>query len=268
MDELDHALEGIETALESEDVEEALRLARAARRKFPAEPDVHLACGDVLWEAGDLGAAREAYENAARLAPDAPDILIALGWAQFGLCDFAAAKKTAQRSNNIEANAAAWSLLGRIAEREGDLPEADRSARRAHVLEPDAFHLPHRMSDAEFRATVSEALDRLPDEFRAALDGEVAVLVEPVPSLDLLQGGGEPWLDPELLGLYVGTPLPERTSGTPTQLPDVVYLFQRNLEQVAEDRDELLQQIAITVYHEIGHYLGYDDDELDERGFG
>ena len=79
----------------------------------------------------------------------------------------------------------------------------------------------------------------------------------------------DPPLDPELLGLYVGVPLPERTGvRDSTTLPDVIYLFHHNIEHEAGDRREMLEQIAITVYHEVGHYFGFDDDQLEELDFG
>jgi predicted Zn-dependent protease with MMP-like domain len=265
--DLDATLDAIDEALEADDLEEALRLARRARHEFPTEPEVHLALGDSLLEAGELHEARRAYEDAVRLAPDSPEIVASLAWAHYELVDFDAARSAAERSNGIQANAVAMAILGRLAERAGDLETADRLARRAHSLDAETFPLPFRIADDEFRATVREALDRLPEEFQKALDGEVAILVEPVPPLEVLEGGDPPW-DPEILGLYVGVPLPERSTSTSGKLPDVVYLFQRNLEHAATDREDLLEQIAITVYHEIGHYLGYDDDELDERGIG
>ncbi len=268
MEDLDTNLDAIEAALESGDVDEALRLAKSTRKRYPAEPDAHLAYGDALWDAGDLAGAREAYANAARLAPDSPDILATLGWAHFALLDMAAAAKSATRSNNLEENASATALLGRLAERDGDLAAGDRLVRRAHALDPEGFPLPCRLGEDDFREAVSEALDRLPEEFRHALDGEVAVLVEPVPRLELLRSDNPPF-DPEILGLYVGVPLPEReSSSAPPKLPDVVYLFQRNLEHAAATRDELVEEIAVTVFHEVGHYLGYDDEELEERGIG
>jgi predicted Zn-dependent protease with MMP-like domain len=268
MQNLDDLLAAIDDALDGEDPDEALRLAREAVRDYPAEPDAHLALGDALWDAGELRAARGAYEIAVRSAADAPDILNSLAEICFALCDFAAAREWATRSLALEETAVACAILCRLAERAGMLQEADRLARRAHALDPDGHPLPFRLPDEEFRATVSEALDRLPDEFRQALDGEVAVLVEPVPSVEVLRGEDPPF-DPEILGLYAGVPLPERDTAAATgKLPDVVYLFQRNLEHAALDRDELLEQIAITVYHEVGHYLGYDDEELEARGFG
>jgi predicted Zn-dependent protease with MMP-like domain len=266
--ELDELLDAIDAALDTADVAEALRLARQTVSEYPSEPEAHLALGDTLWDGGDLRGAQSAYESAARIAPDAPEVLTSLAWVHFGMADFAAARQVATRSLELEETAGACALLGRLAERSGLLAEADRLAKRAHRLDPDGFPLPCRFPDEDFRAAVAEALDRLPDEFRRALDGEVAVLVEPVPAVEVLTAVDPPF-DPEILGLYVGTPLPERESLPATgKLPDVVYLFQRNLEHAAADRDELLEQIAITVYHEIGHYLGYDDDELEERGFG
>jgi predicted Zn-dependent protease with MMP-like domain len=261
-------LDAIDDALAADDLEAAIRLSRAAVREFPAEPDTQLRLGDALWDSGNLRDARRAYEEAVRLAPEWSESLVSLATLQYALLDFATARRTAERARDRDdQDAAAWALLARLAEREGRIDEADRCARHAHAIDPEGEPLPCRVSEAEFRAAVAEALDRLPDEFQRALDGEVAVLVEPVPPLAVLQSEDPP-LDPEILGLYVGTPLPERGQQASAQLPDVVYLFQHNLEHEAADHDELVDQIAITVYHEIGHYLGYDDDELEERGFG
>jgi len=268
VEDLENTLEAIDEALDADEVDEALRLAKRARKEFPAEPEVHLLLGDALLACDEMHEARRAYEEAARLAPESPDALASLAWAHYQLADFDAARTVAQRSNELHANALATSILGRLAERAAKLEDANRLAQRAHALDPDTYPLPMRISEEEFRDVVSEALDRLPEEFRRALDGEVAVLVEPVPSVEILKSEDPPW-DPELLGLYVGVPLPKReVSLAAPKLPDIVYLFQRNLEHVATDREELVEQIAVTVYHEVGHYLGYDDDELDERGIG
>ena len=77
--------------------------------------------------------------------------------------------------------------------------------------------IPFRVSESEFQDLVRAALEDIPDRFRDALYSEVAIIVEPVPPLDLLQSETPP-LDPELLGLYVGTPLTERS------LDDIVKL--------------------------------------------
>ena len=78
-----------------------------------------------------------------------------------------------------------------------------------------------------------------------------------------------PPLDPRILGLYEGVALPDREglAGRPA-LPDRIFLFQHNLEHEASTRAELVEQIRITVFHEVGHYFGFSDEDLEERDFG
>ena len=56
--------------------------------------------------------------------------------------------------------------------------------------------------------------------------------------------------------------MPERSLGQVPQLPDVICIYKRNLERMFHDREDLVEEIRITVLHEIGHYFGLDDDEL------
>ena len=265
-DPLDTLLDDIEDALEEDDLDRARTLVERARQQYPQDPTVLCAYGDVLWDCGELQAALAAYHAAEQLAPDAPEILMALAWCHFALCEFDAARAVAVRVNKMEEHPEAQTLLGRLAERANLLEEADRLFERAHRLDPDDFPLPYRISEAQFRELTREALDQLPDRFRAAMEGDVAMFVEPVPSLELLCRE-EPPLDPELLGLYVGIPLPDRGASS-MKLPDIIYLFQRNLEHEASDHDELVEQITVTLYHEIGHYFGFSDEQLEERDFG
>ncbi len=266
MSDLDERLDAIDSALDDDEIDVALGLVREALKAYPDDPDLHMRLGDVRCEDDDVRGAHAAFQTATKLAPEAPEPWESLAWMDFALLDFDAAHRAATRANTLGDSPGAWALLGRLAERDDRMDEADRCARRAHKSDAEAYPLPYRISEAEFRDTVAEALDRLPEEFHAALEGEVAVLVQPVPPLDVLRSDDPP-LDPELLGLYTGTPLPERDSLSTSRLPDVVYLFHHNLEHVAESREELVEEIAVTVFHEIGHYLGYDDDELEERGF-
>jgi predicted Zn-dependent protease with MMP-like domain len=265
-DPIDSLLDDIEDALEADDLERARKLVERARKQYPHDPGILCAHGDVAWDCGELEAALAAYREAEQQAPDSPEILMALAWCHFALCQFDEARAVAVRVIMMEENPEAQTLLGRLAERANLLEEADRLFGRAHRLDPDAFPLPFRIGEQEFRELVSEALDQLPQHFRAAMDGEIALLVEPVPSLELLTRY-QPPLDPELLGLYSGIPLPERGVAT-TKLPDTIHLFQRNLEHEAGDRDELVEQITITVYHEVGHYFGLSDEKLEELDFG
>jgi predicted Zn-dependent protease with MMP-like domain len=73
--------------------------------------------------------------------------------------------------------------------------------------------------------------------------------------------------DPDLLGLYDGTPLTERGYGWAGALPDRIMIYRGPLTRLCEDRDELLDEIAVTVVHEIAHHFGIDDARLHELGW-
>jgi predicted Zn-dependent protease with MMP-like domain len=117
------------------------------------------------------------------------------------------------------------------------------------------------MDASEFENVVFEAMDRLPGWVHDALDNiQVLVLDEPDDDLDP-EGEG-------LLGLYVGTPLPERGVEYAGELPDVVYVFREPHLMLGLPHDELRDEIAKTLIHEIAHYFGIDDDHLEDIGWG
>ena len=113
------------------------------------------------------------------------------------------------------------------------------------------------MDAAEFENAVGDALDEVPSELMALLDN-VVFLVEDEPPAE----------DPDLLGIYDGTPLTERGDGWAGALPDRITIFRGPLSRMCEDREELLDEIAITVVHEIAHHFGIDDARLHELGWG
>lgn len=120
------------------------------------------------------------------------------------------------------------------------------------------------VSDVEFDQAVQAALDGIPDEFRAYLDN-VMVEVRGRPDASLLAEHEE---TEDLLGLYVGVPLedkgPDRAA---PPLPDRILIFRDNLCEVCETREELTEEIRITVLHEIGHHFGLDEDRLADLGY-
>jgi predicted Zn-dependent protease with MMP-like domain len=73
---------------------------------------------------------------------------------------------------------------------------------------------------------------------------------------------------PGTLGLCVGVPYSERGTQSALERPPTIHLFQRNLERGARDRAELEQEIRVTLYHELGHALGFDEEGVDEMGLG
>ncbi len=115
----------------------------------------------------------------------------------------------------------------------------------------------YRLSPEEFDAAVEEALGLIPEEFHAALR-RVAILVEPE-----CPPGEE-----EVLGIYQGVPLTERGEWGVAGLPDQIVIYQGPLERMCATREELLEEIAVTVVHEVGHLFGIDDERLHELGWG
>lgn len=121
------------------------------------------------------------------------------------------------------------------------------------------------MNRKSFEALVRKAIDRIPGEFQAAMKN-VAILIEDEPGPEV-----EAWIDddPEevLYGFYQGVPLPERTADDSGMLPDVIYLYQKSLEEDFPDRDDLIREIEVTLVHEIAHYFGFDEEILARYGY-
>jgi predicted Zn-dependent protease with MMP-like domain len=121
------------------------------------------------------------------------------------------------------------------------------------------------MTREEFKRLVSTALERIPDEFRMAMQNVQVVLEDwPEPSL-MEEVTGDP--DDVLYGLYTGTPLPDRTADYGNTTPDVITLYQGPLQEDFPDREELLYEIEVTLVHEIAHYFGFDEDTIERYGY-
>ena len=117
------------------------------------------------------------------------------------------------------------------------------------------------MTRAAFEQLVTEALTLIPRRFRREMKN-LALVVESEPSTELL---AEMEIEPpdSLYGLYQGTPLPERTWGFGNVLPDRITLFQRPIEEDCEDEDDIRAVIGETLIHEVGHYFGLSEEEIE-----
>jgi predicted Zn-dependent protease with MMP-like domain len=112
------------------------------------------------------------------------------------------------------------------------------------------------MSRERFEELVAEALDTVPEELTRLIDNCV-VLVEDEPPAD----------DPDLLGLYDGVPLTERDSTYVMAVPDRITIFRNPTLAMCESEDEIVEEVRITVVHEIAHHFGIDDERLHELGY-
>ncbi|SFN17016.1 Predicted Zn-dependent protease, minimal metalloprotease (MMP)-like domain [Pseudonocardia ammonioxydans] len=112
------------------------------------------------------------------------------------------------------------------------------------------------MPPDRFDELVGDALDLVPEELAAAMDN-VVVLVEPRHPEE-----------PELLGLYEGVALTERTADYAGELPDRITVYRDAVLEMCADEDEVVDEVAITVVHEIAHHFGIPEDRLHELGWG
>ncbi|MBG6183457.1 putative Zn-dependent protease with MMP-like domain [Arthrobacter sp. CAN_A214] len=123
--------------------------------------------------------------------------------------------------------------------------------------------MPIDISLAEFEAAVDDAIDEIPDDLARAMNNVAIFVVE-----EYQPGPGEE-PDTELLGLYEGTPLTERDSWWDAgSLPDRISIFRQPLQRACSTREELVEEILVTVIHEVAHHFGIDDDRLHELGWG
>ena len=122
-----------------------------------------------------------------------------------------------------------------------------------------------RISRKAFDAAVERALEMIPEMFRAQLNN-MSIAVEDHPSPDLLI---EMELAPDetLFGIFTGVPLPERSVIEPPLYPDVILIFRQPLMAACHSREELEEEIAITVVHEVAHYMGLSEERLEELGY-
>jgi predicted Zn-dependent protease with MMP-like domain len=118
------------------------------------------------------------------------------------------------------------------------------------------------MDDRSFSRCVRRAVEGLPEKFRDALEN-IEIVIEDYADDELLDELG---MEPPLLGLYQGIPLPERQHDD-YPLPDKISIYREELLDLGLSREELVEEIRITVLHEIGHYFGLDDDKLEELGY-
>lgn len=122
-----------------------------------------------------------------------------------------------------------------------------------------------RLSREEFEDLVDEALESIPAAFERYMRG-LAIEVDSMPDRQTCRelGLASPR---DLLGLYTGVPLTERSVEQSGVMPECVILYQRNIERRCRTRDEVVEEIRRTILHEVGHHFGLDEEELRELGY-
>ena len=248
-----YAERGLELAHSQHDQDTALQFARISSMAF-----------------NDLGQSAEAVERAEwvleRKAHD-PEAMYERAVALFELCRFPEAKAAfGGLVNDPERSAHAHHHLGLLLEREGRLEDAQKHFEKARKLDEVDFAAPVILESEAFRAQLERAIAALPEDMQRDLK-DVPVKAEDLPAIEDLTSG-EPPLSPTILGLFRGPSLGEACEAQATIEGPCrsVVLYRKNLGRAVKTEAELIEQIRVTLLHEVGHLRGEDDFELAARG--
>lgn len=273
-DPVDAALDVLDRA-ESEfehgrfDVALDLSVATLAALDRVAEPvdDLRIACLRIAAEAnlalGDFGQAREQIECMRACDGGGDEAEFVSGRLALESWDIEGAAAAFDRCS-LHGDAAAEVAWHRaiVAELRSDFDAADSWYRKAFELDPD-FSLPVRIEFDTAMSLLEELIAAFPEDVRNTFENMQIDLLE-VPDLEADRKSD---LSPLILGYYDGLPLTERESGI-AYGPDRIRIFKRNIERSVDSVEELREELRITLLHEVGHHLGWDEDELHERGIG
>jgi predicted Zn-dependent protease with MMP-like domain len=117
--------------------------------------------------------------------------------------------------------------------------------------------MPVEMSPERFEELVGEALDEVPEELLSVMKNVVILVADESPA----DG-------PELLGLYEGYALTRRGWDYGGVLPDRITIYRNPILRICDTEDDVVDEVAVTVVHEIAHHFGIDDERLHELGWG
>jgi predicted Zn-dependent protease with MMP-like domain len=218
--------------LRAEDPKAALEKLEAAPGALSGEPEVRLLHADLSWELQGASAARPELEALVAAVPDYADARHMLGcvYDELGL-------------------------------------EKSKVEQFLEVLKLDEG-LDHELEGVDEREledlivrTAEEAVARLPEPFRTKLAG-VPILVEARPGPDLVHEG----FDPRALGLFEGPTHLDHENAEASATPTRIALYSANLLAESVDENQLCAEVETTVFHEVGHYFGLDEDDLTRIG--
>jgi predicted Zn-dependent protease with MMP-like domain/Tfp pilus assembly protein PilF len=209
---------------------------------------------------GEPAAARDALGELSSSVIDDGDLALDLAELALSAEDPAGARRwieVAQRDEELAADA--LHALGRVHEATGDRAAMVAAWQEVRRLDLAAAPGPLEISEDDVEQIALQTLAELPPQIREKLE-RVPILIDDAPSEALIAEG----IDPRLLGLFQGTPMPDDGALAPTVTN--ILLFRHNLSRACVDADHLAEEIRITVLHETAHYFGLDEDDLEALG--
>lgn len=261
----------VEVAIDDEgDPDLGLALLARHRRALAGLPPAQAALAleleaNAFADQGELERALAIHEKLLATQPDDPGHIAGRGRCLFELARFDEARPDLERAVELlpdDASARWW--LACLRERQRRMPDADRLFREAEELDPHLFPAPVRLPRKEYDRAVRDALDSLPDEVRHALD-DVVVKTEDLPPDDVVREHSH-----DTMGLFSGPSVAAEVEhrADPAGQQPTITLYRRNIEKNARDAEGVAEQVRITVLHEFGHRLGFDEEGVDRLGLG
>jgi len=260
----------IEEFLEHEAALEACDEMLSRPLEGPIEAEVYYLKAKALFYLDDMHGTLFLLRRAIQTQASVPVYRAFEGQVLFELGHFEEALQSLEHSRALDSESAHTLYhIGLCHEHLGDTERADEYFQSATELDCECYPRLERIEAEEFEAVAAEALGSLPETIRRFVHN-CPILIEELPDRQMIS---EEDLSPQVLGLFLGVAATEPgaspTLGTEQRTDtDRIFLYRRNLEKVASSRSELVEQIQITVKHEIAHYLGLDEEEVDRLGLG
>ena len=261
--ELDAVLDRAEEALERGDPAAAVELAAQVLDRSPDHPGALFLLAESFRDLRELDHAEAAYRRVTQLNPEHSVSWSGLAAIHFDLLEFEAARTCvlrAIRENPANPEGYYWRAL--LRERVADFRGAQRDFRRAARLEPLLFPMPVPLDEAAVDELLSTAIQQLHPSIGAYLS-QVAILLEDVPDEDVCRQYDPPAPPGEILGYFSGVSYRERSIEDPwSNLPSAIVFYRRNLERIAWNQERLVEEVRLTLFHEVGEFLGFGAAEM------
>jgi predicted Zn-dependent protease with MMP-like domain len=264
---LEQLLDLAEEALDAGELERAASLCRDVLAVASDHPGAHFLIAEAQREVRNASGAEASYRKVIAIESGHSPSWSGLATVLFDTLRFDEAGSCVNRALRLAPdNAEAHYTRALLRERRGDMLGAERDYVRAQQLDPDQYPLPIELSDALVEAVVEAALRDMHPAIRQYL-ANVPIVLEEVPDDDTCGQWDPPMPPAEILGYFAGPSLMDRSLDDPwSQLPPTIRLFRRNLSRIAQDHDHLVEELRVTLLHEVGHLLGLDEDDLEARG--
>jgi len=255
--EFDGLLEACDAMIEVGQTQEALVTLERLREQYPDAPEVCLLIGDCYYELGDLQAAIHSYMEATYIDREWAEPHASIAYCLLEMGELKGAWVEVNEALRLDENCAtAHHCKGILLEFKGRHTAAQKEFRIAQSLDPERFFMPVRATKEEFDSIVRSVIQSLPPKFREPLK-RIQVIVKALPEPQ--DNPDEPF-SPLALGAFDGFSVGE--PGAEMAPCSIIYLYQKNIERVCRTKEELEREIQVTLIHEIGHFFGLDEEDL------